>query len=55
METVVYGKRGYAFIDMDGHCIVITYGESNLKKMKVFIDGTKNYKFYESKAFASLG
>ena len=34
MSNVINGKKGYAFIDLSGHCIIIVYGENNRDLMK---------------------
>jgi hypothetical protein len=31
LDVVVDDKRGYAFIDKNGNCIIITFGETNVK------------------------
>lgn len=31
LDIIVDEKQGYAFIDKDGNCIIITYGEHMLK------------------------
>lgn len=31
LNIVIDGKQGYAFIDKNGNCVLITYGESMLK------------------------
>lgn len=44
INIVVDQKQGYAFIDKDGNCIIITYGEPMLKNWtKYFEQNDKTY------------
>lgn len=41
MAQVIDGKQGYAFIDEQGNCIIITYGEAALKTWTKYFENDK--------------
>jgi hypothetical protein len=43
LGIVVDGKQGYAFIDKDGNCIIITYGDAMLKNWTQILQDDKTY------------
>ena len=38
LDTVVDGKVGYAFIDKNGSCMLITYGEAACKSWSKYFE-----------------
>jgi len=37
MNNKLSGETGYAFIDIEGHCIIVIYGFRNMINMKNFL------------------
>lgn len=38
MNNKLSGETGYAFIDKDGHCIIVVYGFRNMINMKSWLN-----------------
>jgi len=38
MDIVIDYKQGYAFIDKNGNCMIVTYGDANVKMWTKYLE-----------------